>query len=371
MSSLFDLLKLGQSVWLDYIDRNLVENGGLSELVAHGVRGVTSNPTIFQNAITKSNDYDSTIRDLVQADQNINETSLYHWLTLQDVQAAADILANVYKTSNGQDGYVSLEVSPHLAHDTIATIDSAVHLWKEVKRPNLMIKVPATKEGIPAIETLIAEGINVNVTLLFSPKRYEEVLFAYLRGLQRNPDPKNVSSVASFFISRIDSKVDPLLDKIATPEANELKGKIAIANAMLVYNQFLEISKTREFHTQIQRGAHLQRPLWASTGVKNPKYSKLLYVEKLIGRNTVNTLPPATLDALLGNGELYSSMESDFACDQARKQLEQLNQFGIDLDNICNQLEKEGVNAFTNSYDQLLEVLKEKCFEVTQDFAGA
>ena len=210
MSNLMTLLDHGQSVWLDYIDRNLVNNGGLKELVGLGVRGVTSNPTIFEKAISSSVDYDAAIRDLIQADHNIDADSLYHWLTLQDIQDAADILHDVYVSTKGEDGYVSLEVSPHLANDTDATIDAARTLWRQVRRPNLMIKVPGTDNGIPAIETLISEGINVNVTLLFSVAQYEAVAAAYLRGVEKNPDPGQVASVASFFVSRIDSKVDSL-----------------------------------------------------------------------------------------------------------------------------------------------------------------
>ena len=219
MADLITLLRHGQSMWLDYIDRNLLDNGGLKRLVETGIRGVTSNPTIFHKAITGSQDYDETIIDLLQADHELDTVGLYKWLTIEDIQMAADILRSIYDSSKGVDGYVSLEVSPHLAHDTNSTLESARHLWKEVNRPNLMIKVPGTLEGLPAIEVLIAEGININVTLLFSVSRYEAVIQSYLRGLALNPNPGKVASVASFFVSRVDVKVDRALEQIGTPEA--------------------------------------------------------------------------------------------------------------------------------------------------------
>lgn len=361
--------KYGQSIWLDYIDRNLLLNGGLRALVAEGVRGVTSNPTIFHQAIAEGADYDDAIRDLIQADHEIDDENLYHWLTVQDVQMAADILEPVYVSSDGKDGFVSLEVSPHLAYATAETIEAARHLWRAVDRPNLMIKVPGTEPGLAAIEQLIAEGINVNVTLLFSFERYKAVTEAYLRGLSRNPDPRKVASVASFFISRVDSKVDSALNKIATSEGDELKGKIAVANAKLVYQYFKAMIASAPFETERSRGARPQRPLWASTSTKDPQYRDVFYVEQLIGAETVNTVPPPTLDAFQSHGELRATLESDVGA--AQHELDELQALGVDLAQITQELEQEGVKKFADSYDQLLAALKEKRFTVAQRYASA
>ena len=357
----------GQSIWLDYIDRNLLVNGGLRTLVSEGVRGVTSNPTIFQKAIGGSTDYDAAIYDLVRADHNIDEKMLYQRLTVQDVQMAADILATVYDSSDGTDGFVSLEVSPHLAFDTEATILAARYLWELVARPNLMIKVPATVPGLPAIESLIAEGVNINVTLLFSVERYKAVLEAYIRGLLRNSNPGKVASVASFFVSRVDNKVDAALDKIDSPESKRLKGKIAIANAKMAYQHFKEVIGSAIFETERKRGARPQRPLWASTSTKNPEYSDVLYVDHLIGRDTVNTVPPETLDAFQMHGELHASLDNEV--NAALYDLESLDTLGIDLAQITQELEQEGVRKFTDSYDQLLTVLKNKLSTVALEHA--
>lgn len=356
----------GQSIWLDYIDRNLLVNGGLKALVSEGVRGVTSNPTIFQKAIGDSTDYDAAIHDLLQADHNIDEKMLYQRLTVQDIQMAADILMTVYDSSDGSDGFVSLEVSPHLAFDTEATILAARHLWEVVARPNLMIKVPATLPGLPAIESLIAEGINVNVTLLFSVNRYKAVLEAYIRGLLRNSNPGNVASVASFFVSRVDNKVDAALDKINSPGSNRLKGKIAIANAKMAYQHFKEVIGSATFEAELKRGTRPQRPLWASTSTKNPDYSDVLYVDQLIGNNTVNTVPPETLDAFQAHGELHPSLDNEI--NAAQYDLESLDMLGIDLAQITQELEQEGVRKFTDSYDELLTVLKNKLSTVTMEY---
>jgi transaldolase len=355
-------------MWLDYIDRNLLVHGGLRELVGVGLRGVTSNPTIFHKAITDSTDYDETIKDLLQADHEMDDATLYEWLTIQDVQMAADILEPVYVSSEGKDGFVSLEVSPRIAFDTDATIEAAHHLWQAVDRPNLMIKVPATVPGLPAIEHLIAAGINVNATLLFSVDRYKAVAEAYLRGVSQNPQPEKVASVASFFVSRVDSKVDSALEKIGTPEAEKLKGGIAIANARLAYQRFKEIVASEEFKIQQQRGAQPQRPLWASTSTKNPAYSDVLYIEQLIGLDTVNTVPPETLDAFQAHGELMATLESDIH--SAQRKLDTLAAQGIDLAQITLELEQEGVQKFADSYDQLLTALEDKHVEVTRQYAG-
>ncbi|MDT8384701.1 MAG: transaldolase [Gammaproteobacteria bacterium] len=358
----------GQSIWLDYIDRNLLIRGGLKELVAQGLRGVTSNPTIFHKAIAHSEDYDDAILDLLQADPTLDAETLYQWLTIQDVQMAADILKPVYVSSGGKDGFVSLEVSPHVAFDTDATLEAARHLWRSVNRPNLMIKVPGTEPGLPAVEHLIAEGINVNVTLLFSVERYKAVLEAYRRGLSQNPQPQSVASVASFFVSRIDTAVDAALDDIGTPDAIALQGRIAIASAKMAYQHFREMMRSAPFETEHQRGAHPQRPLWASTSTKNPAYATLLYVQQLVGPDTVNTVPPETLDALEANGELQATLDADR--DIAQLNLKTLQRLGVDLDQITRQLEQEGVKKFADSYDQLLAALKQRCFVAARQYAG-
>jgi transaldolase len=369
MSKLVTLFESrGQAVWLDYIDRNLVVNGGLRELVAEGIRGVTSNPTIFHKAVADSDLYDDSIRDLIQADPEVDAKTLYEWLTIEDVQMAADLLLPVYRASKRQDGYVSLEVAPSLAQDCDGTVRAARHLWNRVDRPNLMIKVPATQAALPAIESLIAEGINVNVTLLFSVARYQEVMDAYLRGLARNPQPESVASVASFFVSRVDSAVDAELEHTGGAQAQRLSGRIAIANARLAYRRFRERFARTDF-TQLQRrGARLQRPLWASTGTKNPAYSDVMYIENLIGRDTVNTLPPATLDAFETHGELRDALGQDTG--DAEQDLQTLRTLGIDLDTITGRLEREGIDKFAASYDALLALLEEKRFAVSKEYAA-
>lgn len=360
--------EFGQSLWLDYIDRNLLINGGLKALVVEGINGVTSNPTIFQKAIGQGTDYDDAILDLLQADHEIDDETLYQWLAIQDVQMAADILMPVYRSSKGKDGYVSLEVSPHLAYDMEATVLAARHLWQSVDRPNLMIKVPATAPCLPAIERLIAEGINVNVTLLFSVTRYRAVAEAFIRGLSQNPAPDKVTSVASFFVSRVDTSVDAALDRIDTTDAQRLKGRIAIANAKIAYRYFKEISSSRVFETERKRGARLQRPLWASTGTKNPACSDVLYVEQLIGADTVNTVTPDTLDAFEAHGEMHATLEADI--DGAQHDIDALASFGIDLAQVTDKLEEEGVKKFADSYELLLANLKQKRYAVSKRYAS-
>jgi transaldolase len=259
-------------------------------------------------------------------------------------------------------------VPPDLAYDTEATVKTAQNLWNEIKRPNLMIKVPATEAGLPAIERLIAGGINVNVTLLFSLSRYEQVVETFLRGLKANPEPTSVVSVASFFVSRIDSKVDQALTQAGTPEAMDLRGKIAIANAKLAYRHYQEVLQSEAFKTQRARGARSQRLLWASTGTKNPDYSDVLYIDKLIGANTVNTVPPSTLDAFLHHGEVRATLEEDI--DIAERDIHALETLGINLDEITQQLEKEGVASFLDSYQQLLSAINQKRYAVAEDFTG-
>lgn len=368
MSMYLTLADHGQSIWLDYIDRNLILNGGLGEMVAAGVRGVTSNPTIFHKAITSTDEYDDQVRNLIQADHEIDKFGLYYWLTLQDIQMAADILRPVYDSTNAADGYVSIEVPPDLAYDTEATINAAQDLWDEINRPNLMIKVPATLEGLPAIEQLTARGININATLLFSVSRYKEVLAAYIRGLAANPEPARVASVASFFISRIDTVVDEALKGIGGSNALTLQGKIAIANAKLAYAHFEQTIQSTPFLELHKKGAKPQRLLWASTGTKNPAYSDVMYIENLIGPDTVNTVPPQTLEAFLHHGEISSTLVRDMEI--AQHDINALKKLGIDLDEITQQLEDAGVASFADSYNQLLDGLDEKRITIAKDYGA-
>ena len=368
MADLFDFYRHGQSIWLDYIDRRMLNDGGLKAMIDSGLRGVTSNPTIFQKAITGSQDYAEHIRDLLQADPEIDTETLYEHLAIHDVKLAADQLRPVYDSSEGEDGYVSLEVSPRLARDTAATVKAARHLWKAVDRPNLMVKVPATGEGLDAIRQLIGEGININATLLFSRQRYEQVAEAYLHGLTAADDPGRIASVASFFISRVDSKVDARLDEIGSEEARTLKGRIAVNNARLAYQAYRTIFEGSDFQALRERRARPQRLLWGSTGVKNPAYSPLLYVEELIGPNTVNTVPRQTLDLFEERGELRYSLQEDV--ERAAHEMQRLERLGIDLDRITDELEQEGIDLFIQSYDQLLEALANERFEAARDFAG-
>ncbi len=358
-SPLKELQKLGQSIWLDYIRRSLITGGELQHLITEDMlRGVTSNPTIFEKAIDGSTDYDEAIRLQLSRDPRTETGHLYESLVEQDVRMAADVLRSVYDETKGADGYVSLEVSPRLARDTDGTIGEARRLWKAVDRPNIMIKVPATSEGIPAIEKLIGEGININITLMFSLSHYEAVAQAYLRGLENCPDPGRVASVASFFVSRVDTVVDRALDAIHTPEAAALKGKIAIANSKIVYQCFGEIFGGPAFEHHRIRGARVQRVLWASTGTKNPAYSDILYVQELIGEDTINTLPPTTLNAFRDHGQPRATLQEN--TEGARAALAKLEALGIDLNAITEQLQSDGVSAFEASFQQLLVGLERK-----------
>jgi transaldolase len=346
-----------QAVWLDFIERDLLTGGGLARLIADdGVRGVTSNPSIFQKAIEGGGPYDEAVGDLLAADPEMETMALYEALAIEDIRHAADILKPVWSSSGGEDGYVSLEVSPRLAAETDATVVEARRLWKAVDRPNLMIKVPATAEGIPAIERLIADGINVNATLMFSLADYEAVATAYLRGLEKAAEPAAVASVASFFVSRVDTMVDAALEAIGSDEALALRGQAAIANAKLAYKRFEEIFRGAGFSALAARGARVQRPLWASTSAKNPAYSDVVYVEELIGPDTVNTLPVATLEAYRDHGEPRETITKDL--DEAHKVFEALTALGIDMDEVTSELQVKGVAAFAASFDQLLAALE-------------
>jgi transaldolase/glucose-6-phosphate isomerase len=360
MNPLKELQSHGQSIWLDYISRRLIQSGELKQLVDEdGLRGVTSNPTIFEKAIGGSGEYDETLRSALAQNSQITAGQMYEKLAIEDIQSAADILRPVYDETAGADGYVSLEVSPHLAHDTRGTIAEAKRLKSAVDRPNVMIKVPATQEGIPAIEELIASGVNVNITLMFSMSHYEAVAHAYIKGLERCSEPSAVASVASFFVSRVDTMVDRALESLGTPEAKSLLGKIAIANSKIVYQRFREIFHGEGFVALRQRGARVQRPLWASTGTKNPAYSDILYVENLIGRETVNTVPVETLNAFKDHGRVPGETVRE-GMDEAAGALALLQELGIDLNKITQKLQEDGVAAFATSFDQLMATLEKK-----------
>jgi transaldolase len=359
MNSLKQLQDRGQSIWLDYIRRDLITSGEFQRLVEEdGVHGVTSNPTIFDKAIAGGTSYDDALRLLLSTDPDRDTQTLLESLEIQDLQMAADILRPVYDQTEGADGFVSIEVSPRLACDTAASIAEAQRLWRAVNRPNLMVKIPSTVQGVQAVEVLIAEGININITLMFSLAHYEAVAQTYLRGLKRNEKPHQVSSVASFFVSRVDTEVDRALEAIGTPEAMSLRGKIAIANARVVYRRFREIFLGTPFEEFRRRGARLQRPLWASTGTKNTAYSDVLYIEQLIGPHTINTIPPATLNAFRDHGGVQPTLEA--GAQGAEQALARLANLGIDLGAITEKLLADGITAFTHSLDELLASLKEK-----------
>ena len=363
MNPLKDLQQYGQSVWLDYIRRSLIIGGELEHLVKEdGLRGVTSNPTIFQKAIAGSTDYDKTLNKLLKDNPHLEARNLYEKLAIEDIQKAADIFRNVYEETGGGDGFVSLELSPGLVHDTEGSVAEARRFWKAVNRPNLMIKVPATPEGIPAVEALIADGINVNITLMFSLEHYEAVAQAYLRGLKKCLDPSKVASVASFFLSRVDTAVDKTLEARGSPQALEVRGKIAIAAAKMVYKRFKEIFSGQAWERLMRSGARVQRLLWASTGTKNPVYSDVLYVEGLIGPNTVNTMPPSTLNAFRDHGKVNPTLEARLT--EAEASITRLEELGVDLKSITEKLQEDGAAAYSNSFDSLLDTLEEKRHEI-------
>ncbi|MFZ0966858.1 MAG: bifunctional transaldolase/phosoglucose isomerase [Candidatus Acidiferrales bacterium] len=350
----------GQAVWLDYIRRTLLTSGDLKRLVDNdGLSGMTSNPTIFEKAIAGSADYDETLRKLIDRNPNADAPSLFDSLAIEDIRMATDILRPVFDRTNGADGFVSLEVSPKLARDTAGTIREARRLWGAVQRPNVMIKVPATPEGIPAVEELLASGINVNITLMFSMGHYEAVARAYIRGLTRAVDPARIASVASFFVSRVDNLIDPALDKIGTPEALALRGKAGIANCRLVYKRFQEIFDGPDFAALRAKGARVQRVLWASTSTKNPAYPDTLYVAELIGPHTVNTLPPATLDAFRDHGVVRGSTILD-SPDGAAAEIAELARLGVSLDEVTHKLQVDGVASFAKSFEDLMAALDKK-----------
>lgn len=350
--------ELGQSVWCDNISRSMLETGELQRMVDDGVVGVTSNPTIFDKAISGSADYDAQLRELIARQPQATTVEILRELMVRDIQGAADVLSATYAQTHGRDGYVSVEVSPGTARHTDATIDEARALWAAVNRPNVMIKIPATLEGLPAIEEVVGDGINVNVTLIFSVERYRQVAEAYCRGLERRraagKSVATVASVASVFVSRIDTLVDDLLAATHGLDASlvaSLSGKAAVANAKMVYQAFVGIFQGERFAELRAAGAAVQRPLWASTGTKNPAYDDLLYVDTLIGPHTVNTVPPATYAAILDHGHPVRTVDEDV--DAASAALSALASAGIDMKAVTDRLEAEGVASFEKSFDGL------------------
>jgi transaldolase len=352
---LFD--QQGQSPWLDNIKRGWITSGELAHWVERGIRGLTSNPTIFQHAIEASDDYDAQLGELLGAGKSIEES--YWELVMADIRSALGILRPVYDASNGGDGYVSIEVSPSIARDTEATTAAARHLHEVIDEPNLYVKIPGTAEGLPAIQTMISEGRSVNVTLLFSIDRYREVIEAYLSGLEAcDGDLSRISSVASFFVSRVDGEVDQRLGTIGSDEALALRGKVAVANAQLAYELFVESFQGARWDALVARGARVQRPLWASTSTKSPDYSDTLYVDTLIGPDTVNTMPDGTLENFDDHGTVARTVDADYS--GARSVLDRLAGLGIDLAEVTDLLEDEGVAKFSKSFDELLVSLESK-----------
>jgi transaldolase len=358
-SRLHELSELGQSVWIDYLSRQLLQSGKLERMLEEdAVVGVTSNPTIFQKAIAGGDAYDEQMREVLADEQDAKEVFLK--LAVQDVQNACDLLRKVWDGGQGQDGWVSIEVDPNLAFDTQGTIDEAQRLHELVDRPNCFVKIPGTKEGLPAIEEMIARGRPINVTLIFSLQRYVEVVEAYLRGLERlvesGGDPGPVASVASFFVSRVDTEADRRLEEAGAPK--ELQGKLAIANAKLAYQRYKELFSGERWDKLHAKGARAQRCLWASTSAKNPAYRDVVYVEELIGPETVNTMPEETIEAFQDHGEVALTLERDV--DEAKRVFEQVAEAGVDYDDVVATLEREGVDKFADSFKELLDGVQAK-----------
>lgn len=361
------LFDLGQSLWYDNIERRLLTNGDLKAMIDRGdVYGVTSNPTIFNNAVERGQDYTEQITTLAKAGKTTHE--IYDELTVADIKAACDLFRPLYESTRGGDGFVSIEVHPDLANDTEASKKEAQRLWALVDRPNLMVKIPATAAGIDAIRSSTVRGININITLIFSRQRYAQVIEAYLAGLEErianNLPVAHIASVASFFVSRIDTKVDAWLDELAkhggetARKANALKGKVAIANAKLAYKLFREEFSSARFEAIKKKGGRVQRPLWASTSTKNPTYPDLIYVDNLIGKDTINTVPPQTLEAVKDHGTAALTIENEL--DEARFQLANLEMLGLSLDKATSELEEEGVAAFSKSLKTLFTTIEER-----------
>jgi transaldolase len=367
MNSLLELIECGQSYWLDNLTRQMIQSGALKKrIVEEGLRGITSNPAIFNKAISKSSDYDAQIKSLAQTEVPVEE--IYERLAIQDIQNACDLLKPVFSESQGIDGFVSLEVSPYLAHDTEGTMQEARRLFKQVNRPNVFIKIPGTLAGLPAIEEMLYEGVNINITLLFSVQRYEAVAKAYLTALERrvaeNKRVENVASVASFFLSRIDVLVDQLLQHRMPPggkstPAQKLIGKVAVANAKLAYKSFQNIFSGDHWQKLEAKGARVQRPLWASTSTKNPLYSDVCYVEPLIGPNTVNTMPEETIAAFADHGRIKKNTVEDGLAEAAQIMAD-LESIGIDFNCVTWQLENEGVQKFIDPFAELMRTIADK-----------
>jgi transaldolase len=367
MNPIMQLHELGQSIWYDNIQRNLLENGALAAMIQNGdIRGVTSNPTIFQNAIAKTNDYDAALKPLARS--GMQPEPIFFSLAVEDIRNATDLFRGLYDKTSGGDGYVSLEVSPYLANDTQATIEQALALWKQVDRPNLMIKIPATLAGLPAIRKAIASGLNINVTLIFSLERYAAVMEAYISGLEdrlaAGHSVQSIASVASFFVSRVDTKVDAKLEEIIkqggpnASKAASLVGKIAIANSRLAYNLYEQIFGAARFEKLAKAGARRQRPLWASTSTKNPAYRDVIYIEELIAPNTVNTVPPSALENFRDHGVAELRLEGKVA--ESSQVITDLESLGISMAQVTLELENEGVKSFENSYTSLLKTIDER-----------
>ncbi|HEY0684117.1 MAG TPA: transaldolase [Steroidobacter sp.] len=353
--------RLGQSIWLDDIRRGWLKDGHLARLIAEdALAGVTSNPAIFAKSISEGAEYNDAIASLARAGRSIND--IYETLALEDVQAAADLFRATYDAAGGNDGFVSLEVSPHLADDTAGTVAEGLRLWQAFNRPNAMIKVPGTEAGLPAITELIAAGVNINVTLLFSVERYRAVVDAYLTGLERRVQAgkpiDKIASVASFFLSRIDSLVDAKLDKMNTYEAKARRGRAAIASARLAYQHYKQWTNSDRWRALAEKGVKPQRLLWASTSSKDPAYKDTMYVEALIAPNTVNTLPPATVDAYRDHGDPAVRIEDELS--EAKETVQILRNLGIDLKSVSEQLEREGVKKFKEPFDALLATLAKR-----------
>lgn len=358
MNNLQNIHDLGQSIWLDFFDREIMDNGKLQKLIEEdGLTGITSNPAIFEKAVASSADYDKDIIRL--ASENKNNEEIFFSMAVSDIRRAADILKPVYQKTDKRDGYVSLEVSPHLARNTDATVKQARELWKAVDRDNVMIKIPGTAEGLAAIRQCISEGININVTLLFGLPRYREVTDAYLSGLEdrvKTGQPiSHVASVASFFLSRIDVMVDPMLKE---KDLSGLEGEVAIASAKEAYFIYKEVFESARFEALKKHGARTQKVLWASTSTKNPAFSDVKYVEALIGPDTIDTLPMETIDAFRNHGNAKSLLEHDIT--GARKILEKIKDAGIDIDTVTQKLEDEGIEKFNKAYDQLIDAVDKK-----------
>lgn len=365
MNPLIELQAYGQSFWYDNIRRQFLLDGTIQSLIEDdGLRGMTSNPTIFEKAISSGDEYDEQLIEVLKKSRDLQV--IYEALALKDIRLACDLFADLFQETKGGDGYVSLEVSPHLAHYDERTVAEARRLFSAVDRPNVMIKVPATPQGVPAIRQLISEGVNINITLMFGMQHYEAVAQAYLDGLKkrarRGKELAHVASVASFFVSRVDTAVDKILAELDDPAATALMGKTAIANSKVVYQRFKEIFQGEDFDDLKAKGAAVQRLLWASTSTKNPDYPDTLYVDGLIGPETVNTMPPKTIDAFRDHGHLSQSLEENV--DEAQLILDNLVELGIDLNDVTEQLQEDGVKSFSRSFDQLIEALSQKVSEM-------